>query len=241
MGFQDHYPLDAFVEGYRAGQDGAKAHMEATFYPAVRAHLLQLRGEGRLGIATGLAGRDVWPATDWNEMVVSGTFSRWLVDFISSMAFHGSHVDAERGSVFDPASRSPDITDEERIERAWRGLCALMDTGTTDHRFRLETQQDAITGDRCQLAFEDWQAKLLRWNGKAFEPAQDMGAIPLAEIEIDCPSGEIILTDAITLADGAFHDAVDLGDRRYTVASVNSDQGSVTTPGPEGPGFSLGG
>lgn len=230
MGFADHYPLAAFEAGYRAGQvvrDGDREHMDEVFFPAVKTHLLQLRQEGRLGTAAGLAGRDVWAATDWNELVVSGRFSRWLVFFLTGHAFHGSHVSAERGSVFDPGSRDADIAPEERIRRAWQNLCALLDTGTTDHAFRLESQQDGKTGDRCQLEFVDWKPTLMRWTGRGFEPAQDMGAIPLASIEIDCPSGELILTDAMTAGDDVFREAIDLGDRRYTVASLNSDQGSI--------------
>jgi len=230
MGFADHYPLAIFEAGYRAGQagrDGASEHMEEIFLPAVKTHLLRLRQEGRLGTAAGLAGRDVWAATDWNEMVVSGRFSRWLASFLTSHAFHGSHGDAERGSVFDPGSREPDVAPEERIRRAWERLCALLDAGTTDHAFRLETQQDGITGDRCLLEFVDWKPALMRWTGSGFEPAQDMGAIPLATIEIDCPSGELILTDAMTAGDDVFREAIDLGDRRHTVASLNSDQGCV--------------
>jgi hypothetical protein len=219
-----------FEAGYRAGQtgrDGDREHMDEVFFPAVKTHLLRLRQEGRLGTATGLAGRDVWAATDWNEMVVSGRFSRWLVHFLTNHAFHGSHVAAESGSVFDPGSRDPDIASEERVRRAWQNLCTLLDTGTTDHAFRLEGQQDGKTGDRCQLEFVDWKPVLTRWTGSGFEPAQDMGAIPLASVEIDCPSGELILTDAMTAGDDVFREAIDIGDRRYTVASLNSDQGSI--------------
>jgi len=230
MGFADHYPLAAFEAGHAAGQtgrDGGRTHMDEVFFPAVKTHLLRLRQEGRLGTAAGLAGRDVWAATDWNEMVVSGRFSRWLVHFLTSHVFYGSHVSAERGSVFDPESRDPDTAPAERIRRAWAGLCAMLDAGTTDHAFRLEGQQDGKTGDRCQLEFADWKPVLMRWNGGGFEPAQDMGAIPLASIEIDCPSGEIILTDAMTAGGDVFREAIDIGDRRYTVASLNSDQGCI--------------
>ncbi|MFZ3482161.1 hypothetical protein [Sphingomonas sp. 3-13AW] len=230
MGFADHYPLAAFEAGYRAsilGGPEVATHQEAVFFPAVEAHLLQLRGEGRLGMASGLAGRDVWSATAWNEMIAVGTFSPWLTSFLTEMALHGSHYNAEHGSLLSPENREAAISPHKRVEAAWKDLCTLMDTGTTENRFRLETLEDGLTGERCQLAFDNWHAKLLRWNGSAFEQAQDADAIPLATVEIDCPSGELVLCDAITVCDGAFHDIVDLGDRRYTTASLNSAQGAL--------------
>lgn len=230
MAFADHYPLSSFKDGYRAsqaGRDQVKSHQEGVFEPAVKAHLLELRTAGRLGTAAGVAGRDVWSADRWNQLVVEGTFGPWLTDYLTGLLFHGAHVNAEKASVFDPEYGDPEVTPDRLIERAWTNLCSKLDQGTTDHRWRLDAHEDVKTGDRCVLSFDDWKATLTRWTGSGFEPAQDVGAIPLASIEIDCPSGELILTQGMTAGDDAFRKAVDLGDRRYTVASLNSDQGCI--------------
>lgn len=230
MAFADHYPQDVFENGVRTsriGRDESKAYQKDFFFPAVEAHLLELRAQGRLGVTGGVAGRDVWSATGWNQLVVEGTFAGWLTSYLTSMLFHTASVEAESASVFDPEYHDPDVTPERLVRRAWLNLCEQMDAGTTNHRFRLEAQQDANTGDQCQLSFTDWKATLMVWNGHDMEPAQDMGAIPLATIEFDCPSGELILTDAMTAGDDVFRTAVDLGDRRYTTASLNSSQGCI--------------
>ena len=229
MAFAKHYTRAEFAAGLGIApddRDAQKVHVEEVFLAAFKTHLLELRAEGRLGTTGGVAGRDVWQATEWNDLVVTGRFSRWIAGFVGERLCHWAMVTAT------PRDDRP-VT-PEKVDSIWTSLCAVLDEGTTGFRmdldmfdWRLDTIHDLASGDRCTLVFKDWKAQLMRRINKGVEPAQDIGAIPLAEIEIDCPTGELILADAITASDGAFHDAVDIGARAVTVASVNSTQGAI--------------
>ncbi len=231
MGFAEHYDIGKFRTGHVAGCRSARharTHHDDVFAPAVKAHLLELRSQNRLGMTGGIAGRDVWTATDWNEFVTTGIFSRWLLTSMFEMVMHRAHHAARAGSPFDPPSLAADITADDRVRRAWERLCRLMDEGTSGHEWLMDPVQDGMTGDRCRMEFVGWQPGLTYWNGRSFEPAQDVEAIELAEVTIDCPTGVLLITDCISLEDALFHRVVDSGPAWHADTSLNSHRGAIS-------------
>lgn len=208
-------------------------HRRTVLEPAIRAHLDGLRAAGTLKPTGGLAGRRVWQASAWNAYVAGAPDDHetaWLMELFATGVFTHTFVrmdpmrrDAER-MPGEHAAPSPEL-----IEAAWRRICTDMDVGTSrdSHMGWGMEAQDAATGDRCEMAFVDWTGVLMRRNERHdLEPAQDVGALPLSKVEIDVPTGRLLLTD--TLRVEGFSEGSDFADgESFSRFSLNSAKGRL--------------
>lgn len=198
---------------------------------ALRAHLAELQSTGALAATGGIAGRKVWAATAWNALV-SGQKedyqTNWLINSLCNahtryfvrMDPMRRDADRELGTHVPPTA--------EQVEKTWKAICEAYDSGNSNHilnGWNVECQ-DEITGDRCELAFTNWQAQLMRRNAKHdLEPAQDVVNLPLAAVAINMPTGKLLLTDYLRVT--GIKEGIDLGNLEYDAASLSSDKGKL--------------
>src|SRR5690606_11061016 len=120
------------------------------------------------------------------------------------------------------------LPSDEATDAAYNALVAAIEAGdTSDFGFRIDYIQDSKTGDSLKLQLTGWNATLLkRGEVYRFYPAGSVTDIPLQSIEIDLPTGELLLSDWIRVP--GFREATDLGydDRSL---DINSEQGAVNT------------
>lgn len=216
------------------GRDRARLdkHKDEVFNVAVRAHLDGLRDAGALAPTGGLAGRDVWQATAWNDYLTGKPddhHTKWLVDAIGQGVFTRTFVrmdDTRHSTDREPGVHVPPAPD--RVEAAWRTICEALDGGTSGDQhmgWGLEAQ-DCETGDRCTLVFEGWKATLMRRNARHdLEPAEDVGEIPLSAAPIPVPTGKLLLTDYLRVE--GIKEAIEFDDREYREMSLNSTKGQA--------------
>ena len=215
-----------------ADQARLKLHDDKIFQPALRAHLEALRSEGRLAPTGGLAGRDVWSATAWNAFVANEPEDHhtiWLINALAKNVFTRAFVrmdDMRRGDDREPGVHVPPT--DEKVRAAWAKICADLDGGTSrdQHMGWAIEAQDAETGDRCEMTFENWKGVLMRRNDEhRLEPAEDVGELPLVAVGIDVPSGRLLLTD--TLRVEGFKEGTDFGREDYSALSLGSEKGCL--------------
>lgn len=204
------------------------------FLHAVTAHLLELRDAGALAPTGGLRGRDVWQASAWNAFVAGEPddhHTRWLFGLISNALTH-YFVRMDDGR-FEKKKTMPlghhEGPSVDKATIAWEAICASMDSGDSGERWNgwpIECQ-DQKTGDRCELRFDGWTATLMRQTPSYdFEPAGDVGPLPLAAASFDVPSGELLLTDFLRVE--GMNESTDFGDDEHGEdLSLSSELGRV--------------
>lgn len=216
----------------QADEARLKLHRSRTFGPALRAHLDELRAAGSLAPTGGTAGRACWPATAWNAYVSGEPDDHttiWLMDRIAEGTFTRPFVrmdDMRRSPDRLPGVHVPPSADKVRL--AWEAICAALDGGTSGDQhmgWGLEAQ-DAASGERCEMTFENWRGALMRRNAEhRLEPAPDAAQLPLVAMGIDVPTGRLLVTD--TLRVEGFREGTSFGDAEYGELSLNSEKGCL--------------
>lgn len=218
----------------KAARDALNAHEDEVFKPAMLKWLESLRAQGRLNIITGLAGRSARTPNAWNAFV-AGTAEDYQIDNLlntlkSFLIWSVITVDQERhkrkkaeghikGTVTPPT--------QDMIDAAYAKLVNDVEQGNTDHSVRFDDIQDGKTGDRLKIELVGWHATLMRMTPDYhYEQAFDAEVIGLQSVEIDLPTGELLLSDWIRVP--GFKQATDLGFDDASL-NINCTQGAVNT------------
>lgn len=229
------------LEAYKVAQaadkearDALTAHEDEVFKPAMLKWLETLRAQGRLNIITGLVGRSAHLPKAWNAFV-AGTADEYQIDnllyalktfLVWSLITmdQGRHTRRKeeghiKGSVTPPT--------EAMIDAAYAKLVHDVEQGNTDHSVRFDDIQDGKTGDRLKIELVGWHATLMRMTPDYhYEPAFDADIIGLQSVEIDLPTGELLISDWIRVP--GFKEATDLGYDDPSLC-INNTQGAVNT------------
>jgi hypothetical protein len=223
MRFSDVYSRADFA-AYKAslnsgggGPFDRQKHMSEVFLPAMRKLLVHLREEGRLAPIQGLRNHDVRHATAWNAFVAGTTGQRNHRENAMIVAFFGINVDPMTSPMI-PKGEKPDPYEE---------TCRLIDSGTSETWNRIDFAMDIATGEYVHFHFEDWKPIVGVLDGRCkhrIRPLEDMDPDPLATIEVDMPTGELIICDGF-----GFRSGVELEDDiGYTSdVDISSERGKV--------------
>lgn len=236
MAFADHLPLDMFARLNAMGPGLDRDRIEKTVSSMALGHFQDMVRQGRVGHIAGIKGRDIRVATAWNA-----TIDDERVDWYWTLSQKLGHAVLIAGIAAQFAKgRDHDLplSDQENTE-AHAELCTLMDAGDLNDgllgRGAFDELQDSRTGDRCRLIVKGWQPRLerLQRDPYAWTAVEDVEEIPTQTIEIDLPSGDILMTDYLRIE--SFREGLDArlehrlyGDRTYsTDYSIGTDAGSI--------------
>lgn len=207
---------------------------KAQFEIAVSVHLRNLIAAGVLTPISGIAGRDIGPATAWNDMLAGKPADhqrRWLLQsFDRVFVDEFMRMDDARYSRKQEAGYVPGThvaPEPEMVLKAWTNICARMDEGTSEeyvNGLSIEAQ-DRKTGDRCEIHFKGWKPTLMRRNDvHRLEPALDVAKAALVTADFGVATGRLMLTDFLRV-DG-FREGTDFSDdEEYRDFDLNSTKG----------------
>jgi hypothetical protein len=229
-----------YAEACKADQrdrEVLNTHKEEVFDPAMQAWLEHLRSEGRMNLMTGLKGRETILPHAWNAFVEGKAdkyqlahllygmqgFLTWSIITIDPDHYKRKQAPGHvRGTHVLPT--------EAMIEAGYQKLLDNIEAGNSDFHLRFDDIRDSKTGHRLKIELKGWHATLLKMDTASgrydYEPAKDMVAIPLQTVEIDLPTGELLLSDWIRVP--GFKEATDLGYEDGSL-DISSDQGAVNT------------
>lgn len=232
------YNSEAYKAASDADQSDSKRYKEhkSLFNKRVQTHLEQLLAQGRLTPITGTGGRAISFVNAWNAFLageepnnIDEEYARkWMFgEFERILTRHVVEIDKGRFKRKQEEGCVPgthEIPTEDQARAAWEALCDDVDAGTSDYSWDIEVQ-DANTGDRCRVFFEDWKPKLMRWNDQhQLEEVQDVAPLELVTAQFNVPTGKIMLTDALRIK--SFNEGTDFdSDREYREFDLNSARG----------------
>lgn len=243
MLFSDRLDLETFTRladmEYGLDRDD---FMRDVVQPIVMAHLEEQRDTGRMAPFEGLENRSMRFPDAWNAFL-AGTEAEWQYTLPNQMA-HFVLIWAIDGRIKGDREDGGDMT--QTIPAAYAALCGRMDEGriVKPTFLPIMTPQPAIddirceaTGARCRAIIEDWRPRLERLEmeeRRGWIPLERVAAQPAQTVEIDLPTGELLIADFIR-APGvaeAYERAIDkrMGDSRYGPAGcVSSEIGRYAT------------
>jgi hypothetical protein len=233
MRFSDHFGLQTFEKLVRAHgkREDIRAILDGELVDAVRAYLGDLRAAGKITPVAGSGGRRVRIAEAWNSAASGAAFANHDADPYSDDARATRSI---ASSLFAPVVLSFSVRAEvepsdEGIRAQFDALDILVSSGSTDEwRWRVDSTQDYVSGDRCRLELDQWRAKLTKFDEASadFVDCADIEPLPATTAEISVPSGQLIITDFLRC--GAFDDAVTFDDdREYGAFSLNNRTGQA--------------
>jgi len=231
MTFADRYPLARFLE-LLAMPDGTQdEHVLRCGAPEAMAHLAAARDAGLMTRIAGSRGRRIRLVDAWNAFAAGSpqdeTFLSWTMGFTFLLGVVTARMAATREGVAKGA------------ERAHREICEAFDRGdmrynTPGARFRFDSQMDEVGGEFCEIVVKGWQGTLQAFDLKQDRTVvlTDIVAVPLTHLDIDLPTGELLMADWFRI--DAFTKAVDerldarLSDHRSGEQySIGSDLGGM--------------
>lgn len=209
---------DAAVRADRRTNQILEQHIQDEFGPACLRWLEHLRSESRLNRIGGIEGRDIRFVDCWNAFVGDNA-DEFQIAFLMGylhralrravMMADKTRFSRRRESGYVPGSGR--IATEAEIEAGYRILLNGIENGNTDYfNFCIDDLYDSMNGDRAKVEFVDWNASLWIKDMETFEyqTAQSVAPIEMQSIEIDVPSGDLLLSDWIRIPE--FKQATDL-------------------------------
>lgn len=215
----------------RRANEQKGAHIKTHFRPAMLRWLEYLRGDGRLTPIPHLENRSILLADAWNAFVggtadendtdrVLAIFDRAFLRITISAKKARYHLREQpghiRGGSYPPADAD--------INAAYQELIKTIESGDSDLLYlSVENLFDTASGDQCRIQFSDWKTELLIWNNEnyTYQPATPAVEIPLQTVEIDAPTGDLLLTDWFRIPE--FTKATE----ESRNININSDQGAI--------------
>ena len=208
MAFADRLDRSTFARYASMGPSFDRDAFEsATVEPIVLAHFDEAVAAGLVKPVVGIANRDIRLPNAWNARI-AGTSYEWasvlqwqLARLVLHWAIH-AHVRGG-GDGVDP---------ETAIDEAYTSLCAAMDSGDLvgprSHPLlppnpAFDELQDSATGDRCRMSAKGWVPTIERFNRQRtcrddlWVVLADVEADTLHSIEIDVPTGVLVLADCL--------------------------------------------
>jgi hypothetical protein len=205
--------VDAVVLRRREGGDDAvgEAAMEV-MTTHLADHLEALVGDGRIVAHTTLPNRRMDLLTSWNVMC-GATPPTWRSRRDETMEVAGRLQRAMLDTplmllAFDIAEGRIDETGRSDAMRAFRDR---LDAGTLS-MFEMSTrEQDFVSGESLDVELRSWElsfGRRVEW-GRAMEPAEDVAPTRPQILEMDAPTGELLVRD--WFQDDGFTNLVDEG------------------------------
>jgi len=220
------YSSDAYKAARDADQADSKRYKEhkSLFCARVQTHLEKLLAQGRLAPISGTGGRAISFANAWNAFLagkepgnIDEEYARkWMFEeFERILTRHVVEIDKDRFKRKQEEGYAPgthDIPTEDQARAAWKAICEDVDAGTSGYSWDIEVQ-DASTGDRCRVFFEDWKPRLMRWNDQhKLEEVQDVAPLELVTAQFEVPTGKLMLTDTLRIK--SFNDGTEFDSGR---------------------------
>ena len=230
------YDKDAYQAAHQADMADKERYDEHKdlFRERVQAQLDSLLADGRLKPITGTAGRAISFANSWNAYLAGKTEDgyerKWMLrEFQGILTRHIVRIDEGRSARKREEDYVPGAhisPTPEQARKAWEGICEDMDTGNSDSIFGWNIEvRDANTGDRCQVIFEEWKPRLMRWNDQhELEEVQDIAPLELVTEQFNVPTGKLMLTDALRIE--SFNKGTEFeAERDYRELDLNNASG----------------
>ncbi len=243
MNFALHLPFAVFA-ALGAMPSGRKRdrYVDENVRKAILAHLETARGTGIMLPVHGGMNRRIRLVKAWNEFIsdAGATGTSHLVSAATRMVLQWS-IDAHLKT-----RRMQSPHRDAMIENVHRSMCRHLDEGSfvklgyiaelapvpAFDDLRCET-----TGQHCRMIVEAWAPRLERLDMEEsgeWVPLKDIDASAPQTVEIDLPTGELIIADYFRIAgfEKAFDKKVDalIGDARYDVSHcIDSEHGRYAT------------
>lgn len=225
MTFADRYPLERFLELLAIPDEARDEHVLASGAPEAMAHLAAARDAGLMTRISGSRGRRIRLVNAWNTFADGSPqdeeFLAWTMGFTFILATITVRLGAEREGF------------DEAAERAHHDICEAFDRGdmrydTSGARFRFDSQMDEIGGEFCEIVIQSWKGELRAFDLKLDRTVvlPDLDAVPLTHLDIDLPTGDLMMADWFRL--DAFTKAVD---KRLNARLNNHRSGEQYSPG----------
>jgi hypothetical protein len=186
MTFADRYPIARFEEMLALPERDRQKHVDAHAIPAAMAHLTAARDAGLMVAVPGSGGRRIRLVDAWNRFVSKDGREDGTLPWTMGFTFLLGVITAELTSV----------------RKAHEGICDAFDRGdmryeTRGARFRFSSNHDEVSGLECELVVEGWKPKLVSFDlaTMSYVTLEDLAAIPLQTLEIDLPTGELVIAD----------------------------------------------
>lgn len=225
MTFADRYPLTAFLELLAVPDEARNEHVLKSGAPEAMAHLAAAREAGLMTRISGSRGRRIRLVDAWNTFADGSPqdeeFLAWTMGFTFILGIITAGFGAKREGF------------EKAAERVHREICEAFDRGdmrynTPGARFRFDSQMDEIGGEFCEIVIEGWKGELHAFDLKLDRTVvlPDLDAIPLTHLDIDLPTGDLMMADWFRL--DAFTRAVD---KRLKARLSDRHSGKQYSPG----------
>ena len=119
---------------------------------------------------------------------------------------------------------------EEMVRQAWERICREYDEGTslvdgkTTYMWEVEAN-DAVTGDRCQMHFVNWQAQVMKYDERYnLVPAGSIDKVGNVSATFTVTSGRVLFTDFLRIE--SFNKGTEFdSEREYGELSLGNEQG----------------
>jgi hypothetical protein len=209
MKFADRYPLERFLELSKLNGDAQQKHIDEHAIPAAMMHLRDVRADGLMSLVEGSNGRRIEIVDAWNAFVTYGDPTNRVLSWSMGFAFSLGLITARMASK----GGSDAITPQGATE-AYHGICEAFDRGnmryeTRGARFRFGSAYDRVSGLECELVVAGWKASIVAFDMTTMKTVvlKDAPLLPLRHLEIDVPTGELLMADWFRI--DAFTKAVD--------------------------------
>jgi len=203
----------ALVRDWSAGVPGSftlKDYRDRVMVQAVRLTLTFMARDGAFPAIPNTDGHDIWLARHWNALA-NGDEG---LDKPSNPQLLAEALAHEW--LFEPAYKARNavrsgVLLEQAVAEFYPQLVDTVASGRRDPTVG-DTMECSVSGERYRLAMEDWQPRLVRYDAEAdrhieIEPITPR---PLQHVEIDFPSGRLIIADWLHLDElEAYRDSVE--------------------------------
>lgn len=189
--------LDALVNAYACKAEGSKALYDEAV-GTIAEHLMALQEDGTVVPHTSLPNRRMNLQHSWNVMCgitehpyssrenETGEVAERMAHALLGMPLMMLAYDLERGTI-GPAER----------EAAMKKAIARMDSGDIAWWNVSSREHDFVTGESLDVEFLGWNVVFGRRGarGEGLVPAEDVAPIAMHVVEIDVPTGELLIAD----------------------------------------------
>lgn len=202
--------LECMIEGYvsQTGDKEISKKVEQVF----SSHLLHMVEKGIVTSHDSLPNRHMHLKHSWN--VMCGTETNTYYDQaggaleIARRLNHPLIIRPLMMLAFD--LRKDKVTNEQREEKLVR-IMEEMDQGDVAHWNFGAREEDAVSGDKFEIEMRQWALIFGTWQQgvRSLLPAEDVSPIRIHEVEIEIPTGRLLISD--WFQDPGFTNLVDEG------------------------------
>jgi hypothetical protein len=215
-------------------QEVLREHKKTVFLPAMQAFFTAMREAGLMTPITGINGREISFAENWNRFISGGMAAfkdyeqTWLFSEFESafLVYHLVRVEGKR--ELDPCA---DYSDE-LVKATYEKMIAAVNNGNLEEYEGIRDLYDGVSGDRITCSFNNWVPSLVKFDMKVrdYVPILDLEEKGVQTVEIDVPTGQLLISDWFRI-DG-FREATeaayeDSGEDYSDHDDINSSDGAV--------------